>query len=81
MASKGCTAPQRAVFARHDIFRGRAVAATHICWNRWLNVRPYNTREVDPYTRCRVILMNGHEFDLAKRRPLPPKHKSGGERK
>ena len=25
--------------------------------------RPYNKREVDPYSRCRIILMNGTEFE------------------
>ena len=25
--------------------------------------KPYNKREVDPYTKCRVILMNGTEFE------------------
>lgn len=25
--------------------------------------RPYNKREVDPYTKCRIILMNGTEFE------------------
>jgi len=28
-----------------------------------LNVKPYNKDEVHPYTRCRVILMNGAEFE------------------
>ncbi|WP_395671916.1 hypothetical protein [Phenylobacterium sp.] len=28
-----------------------------------LNVQPYDTREVHPYTRCRVILMNGIEAE------------------
>jgi hypothetical protein len=30
-----------------------------------INVQPYNKYEVDPYTRCRVILMNGIEIDAA----------------
>lgn len=30
-----------------------------------LNVRPYDKSEVDPYTRCRVILMNGIEVEAA----------------
>ncbi|MDD2671645.1 MAG: hypothetical protein PHW43_04475 [Syntrophales bacterium] len=30
-----------------------------------VNVQPYNKNEVDPYTRCRVILMNGIEVDAA----------------
>ena len=25
--------------------------------------KPYNKREVDPYTKCRIILMNGTEFE------------------
>ncbi len=25
--------------------------------------RPYNKKEVDPYTKCRIILMNGTEFE------------------
>jgi hypothetical protein len=28
-----------------------------------LNVEPYDTRAVDPYTRCRVIVMNGIEVE------------------
>ena len=28
-----------------------------------LNVQPYDAESVDPYTRCRVILMNGIEFE------------------
>jgi hypothetical protein len=30
-----------------------------------LNVDPYDTRDVHPYTRCRVILMNGVEVEAA----------------
>jgi rubrerythrin len=30
-----------------------------------LNVPPYDTRDVHPYTRCRVILMNGVEVEAA----------------
>ncbi|ACG78067.1 conserved hypothetical protein [Phenylobacterium zucineum HLK1] len=30
-----------------------------------LNVQPYDTRDVHPYTRCRVILMNGVEVEAA----------------
>jgi hypothetical protein len=30
-----------------------------------LNVEPYDTRAVDPYTRCRVIVMNGIEVEAA----------------
>ena len=30
-----------------------------------LNVTPYDKREVDPYTRCRVIAMNGIEVEAA----------------
>jgi hypothetical protein len=33
-------------------------------WNQ-LNVQPYNKNEVHPYTRCRVILMNGIEAEGA----------------
>ena len=25
--------------------------------------KPYDKREVDPYTKCRIILMNGTEFE------------------
>ena len=28
--------------------------------------RAYNPREADPYTKCRIILMNGTEFEAAK---------------
>lgn len=28
-----------------------------------LNVQPYDTRSVDPYTRCRAIVMNGAEME------------------
>lgn len=28
-----------------------------------LNVAPFDTRNVDPYTRCRVIFMNGIEVE------------------
>ncbi len=31
-------------------------------WEK-LNVTPYNKNEVDPYTRCRIILMNGIETE------------------
>src|SRR3546814_2790133 len=30
-----------------------------------LNVQPYDTRAVHPYTRCRVIAMNGIEVEAA----------------
>lgn len=33
-------------------------------WSR-LNSQPYDKREVDPYTRCRIILMNGIEVEAA----------------
>lgn len=33
-------------------------------WSR-VNVEPYDKRSVDPYTRCRVILMNGIEVESA----------------
>jgi hypothetical protein len=34
-------------------------------WRNWsaLNVTPYAAREVDPYTRCRIITMNGIESE------------------
>jgi len=28
-----------------------------------LNIEPYDTRSVDPYTRCRIIVMNGAEME------------------
>ena len=28
--------------------------------------KPYHPREVDPYTKCRIILMNGTEFEAVK---------------
>ncbi len=31
-------------------------------WSQ-LYPKPYNKREVDPYTKCRIILMNGTEFE------------------
>ena len=31
-----------------------------------LDPRAYNPREADPYTKCRIILMNGTEFEAAK---------------
>ena len=34
-------------------------------WNKVL-VRPYNKNEVDPYTRTRVILMSGTEFESVR---------------
>ena len=37
---------------------------TFMSW-RELYPRPYNKREIDPYTRVRVILMNGTEFEAA----------------
>lgn len=30
---------------------------------RELNVQPYDTKTVDPYTRCRIIVMNGAEME------------------
>ncbi len=35
------------------------------CFVDWktLNSKPYNKNTVDPYTRCRIILMNGAEFE------------------
>lgn len=35
---------------------------TFMDWNT-LNVKPYNKETVDPYTKCRIILMNGTEFE------------------
>ena len=37
-------------------------AELFVDWEK-LWVRPYSKREVDPYTRTRVILMNGTEFE------------------
>ena len=34
-------------------------------WNKVL-VKPYDKNEVDPYTRTRVILMNGTEFESVR---------------
>ena len=31
-------------------------------WDK-MQPRPYDKEDVDPYTRCRVILMNGAEFE------------------
>ena len=37
------------------------------CFYDWKGLYPYsyNKYEVDPYTRCRVILMNGAEVEAA----------------
>ena len=31
-------------------------------WNE-MYPQPYDKRETDPYTKCRIILMNGTEFE------------------
>ena len=40
----------------------RAIEKTIQNWQQ-LYPKPYNKREVDPYTKCRIILMNGTEFE------------------
>ena len=39
-----------------------SVIKTYQNWQQ-LYPKPYDKREVDPYTKCRVILMNGTEFE------------------
>jgi len=41
------------------------IAATFECFGA-LYPRPCDPRETDPYTRCRIILMNGTEFEAVK---------------
>ena len=40
----------------------RKLEDTFLDWSR-LYVQPYDKHSVDPYTRTRVILMNGTEFE------------------
>ena len=40
----------------------RAIEKTLQNWAQ-MYPKPYNKREVDPYTKCRIILMNGTEFE------------------
>ena len=40
----------------------RAIARSIENWQQ-LYPKPYNKREVDPYTKTRIILMNGTEFE------------------
>ncbi len=40
----------------------RAINKTLQNWEQ-MYPKPYNKREVDPYTKCRIILMNGTEFE------------------
>lgn len=40
----------------------RPIEKTLQNWQQ-LYPKPYNKREVDPYTKCRIILMNGTEFE------------------
>ena len=40
----------------------RPIDKTFQNWQQ-LYPKPYNKREVDPYTKCRIILMNGTEFE------------------
>ena len=42
--------------------KSRPIDKTLQNWVR-LYPKPYNKREVDPYTKCRIILMNGTEFE------------------
>ena len=42
--------------------RPRAIARSIENWQQ-LYPKPYNKREVDPYTKTRIILMNGTEFE------------------
>ena len=42
--------------------RGMAVEKQLRDW-RWLNSVPYDKLTVDPYTKCRIILMNGIEVE------------------
>lgn len=44
--------------------KGRPLEKQFRNWNK-LNVQPYHKHDVDPYTRTRVILMNGIEVDAA----------------
>ena len=38
------------------------------CFQNWtqMNPKPYDKNEVDPYTKVRIILMNGTEFEAVK---------------
>ena len=40
----------------------RSIVSSLQNWSQ-MYPRPYNKREVDPYTKCRIILMNGTEFE------------------
>ncbi len=40
----------------------RSIEKSFQNWQQ-LYPKPYNKREVDPYTKCRIILMNGTEFE------------------
>lgn len=44
--------------------KGMAIEKQIKSWPE-INLQPYDKNEVDPYTRCRVILMNGIEVDAA----------------
>lgn len=40
----------------------KSIEKTYKNWKS-INVKPYDKNEVDPYTRVRIILMNGTEFE------------------
>ena len=42
--------------------KAKDIEKTYKSWKS-INVRPYDKETVDPYTRVRVILMNGTEFE------------------
>lgn len=45
-------------------FNQKPIALEKMLQNwKQLYPKPYNKREVDPYTKCRIILMNGTEFE------------------
>ncbi len=44
--------------------KGRKMEDQFRSWDK-LNVKPYNKDEVDPYTKCRIILMNGIEVEAS----------------
>ena len=47
----------------------KSIEKTYKNWKS-INVKPYDKNEVDPYTRVRIILMNGMRFPIRQRNRL-----------
>ncbi|MBR2984008.1 MAG: hypothetical protein IKC60_00710, partial [Clostridia bacterium] len=51
---------------------------TIVDWKK-INRKPYDKMTVDPYTKCRIILMNGTEFEAVKHSHAFSRHQNNND--